>query len=79
MAIRDRNGDEWFRYQDGPDGKRSRSEDMWFYEQALACGFQPYLDADTVCTHFASFEVDPSFQQPFHEALARAQAEGVPA
>ena len=72
-TIRERNGNEWFRYQDGPDGKRSRSEDMWFYEQAIAAGFQPYLDADTVCTHFASFEVDPSFQAPFHEALAQAQ------
>lgn len=74
-TIRARIGNDWFRYQDGPDGLRSRSEDMWFYEQARAAGFQPYLDADTICTHVASFEADPSCQQPFHEALAKAQAD----
>jgi glycosyltransferase involved in cell wall biosynthesis len=57
-TIRVRIGDDWFRYQDGPDGLRSRSEDMWFYEQAKAAGFQPYLDADLNCTHVANFEVD---------------------
>jgi hypothetical protein len=78
IAMRDRRGaNEWFRYQDGPDGLRSRSEDMWFYEQAIEAGFQPYLDADTVCTHFSTFEVDPSFQRPFFEAMERAQADAV--
>jgi hypothetical protein len=62
--IRAQFGDDWFRYQDGPDGKRSRSEDMWFYERCADIGIQPYLDCDTVCTHFASFEVDPSWQKP---------------
>ncbi len=79
QAIRERIGNDWFRYQDGPDGLRSRSEDMWFYEQALVAGFQPWLDADTVCTHFAQFEVDPQWQAPYHAALAAAQDEGVTA
>lgn len=75
QAIRARFGDDWFRYQDGPDGLRSRSEDMWFYERARDCGFQPYLDADLVCTHFAQFEVDPTWQKPWHDAYAEAKAE----
>lgn len=73
VAIRDRIGDDWFRYQDGPDGKRSRSEDMWFYEQARACGIQPYLDADVRCGHRASFLVDDRFHEPYQEAYLRQQ------
>lgn len=65
QAIRARIGDDWFRYQDGPDGLRSVSEDMWFYEQAKAAGFQAFLDADTVSGHVAQFEVDPEWNAPF--------------
>lgn len=72
-AIRERIGDDWFRYQDGPDGLRSRSEDMWFYEQAVAAGFQPYLDADVSCTHIAQFEVDEKFHAPYAGAYQRAR------
>lgn len=77
-GIRARVGDDWFRYQDGPDGLRSRSEDMWFYEQARAAGFQPWLDADLWCGHERREVVDPSAHRPFAEALRRAQQE-VPA
>ena len=71
-------GDDWFRYQDGRDGLRSVSEDMWFYEQAKATGFQPFLDADTVCTHVAQFQVDPDWNQPFKD-LFHAELEKVAA
>ena len=75
VAIRERVGDDWFRYQDGPDGLRSRSEDMWFYEQARAAGFQPWLDADLRCGHVAMFEVDHRNHAPYAEAHKRALAE----
>lgn len=74
-AIRERVGDDWFRYQDGPAGLRSRSEDMWFYEQAIAAGFQPWLDADLWCKHIAQFEVDPSFHEPYADAYKAKQQE----
>jgi hypothetical protein len=67
--IRARFGDDWFRYQDGPDGLRSRSEDMWFFERARDCGYQPWLDADLHCKHVAQFEVDHSYHEPYREAL----------
>ncbi len=70
--IRSRFGDDWFRYQDGPDGLRSRSEDMWFYEQARAAGYQPYLDADCACGHVAQFVVDAKWLAPYQDALVKA-------
>lgn len=73
LAIRSRLGDDWFRYQDGPDGKRSRSEDMWFYEQAKAEGFQPWLDADLIADHVANFKVNPTWHTPYADAFKRAQ------
>jgi len=72
LRIRDLIGDDWFRYQDGPDGKRSRSEDMWFFEAAREAGFQPYLDADLWCGHIASFVVDPKYHEPYAEAFKQA-------
>lgn len=74
-AVRDRNGEDWFRYQEGPNGLRTVSEDMWFFESAIACGYQPWCDLDTVCTHVAAFEVDPGWQQPYLEARDRQRAE----
>jgi hypothetical protein len=64
-AIRARIGDDWFRYQQGPNGLRTVSEDMWFYEQAILCGYQPYVDLDTVCTHVAQFEIGPEHHAPY--------------
>ena len=75
--IRKAVGDDWFRYQDGPDGLRSRSEDMWFYETARHCGHQAWLDADLSCKHIASFEVDEKYHAPYAEAFRRAMAEEV--
>jgi hypothetical protein len=72
-AMREKNGDDWFRYQDGPAGRRSVSEDMWCYEQARALGFQPYLDADCECGHVASFEVNSEYHRPYADAFLRVQ------
>lgn len=63
---------EWFAYQLGPNGLRSISEDMWFYEQAKAAGFQAMADLDLACTHVASFEVGPQWHTPFRDAFDAA-------
>lgn len=77
-AIRAALGrDDWFRYQDGPDGLRSRSEDMWFYEQARAAGYQPHLDADLRCGHIAQFEVDERNHEPYRAEYERIRKEAV--
>jgi hypothetical protein len=72
--MRQINGDNWFQYQTGPNGLRTVSEDMWFFEQAIACGYQPMCDLDCVSTHVAQFEVTPEWQRPFLEARDRALA-----
>lgn len=63
--------DDWFRYQDGPDGLRSRSEDMWFFEKAKEAGYQPYLDCDLNCGHVAMFEVDHRYHEPYRESFVK--------
>lgn len=72
VQMRRAIGDDWFRYQVGPDGLRSRSEDMWFFEQAKALGYQAYLDADTDCSHIGQFEIDAQWA-PSKDMLKRAQ------
>lgn len=73
--IRARIGDDWFRYQDGPEGLRCRSEDMWFYEQARMAGHQAWLDADLIADHVASFPVNPSYHEPYAERYRKATEE----
>jgi hypothetical protein len=72
-TMRTRIGDDWFAYQVGPNGLRTVAEDMWFFEQAKAAGFQAYCDLDTVCTHVAQFEIDPGWHQPFRDAYKDAK------
>lgn len=72
QKIRAAVGDNWFQYQLGPNGLRSVSEDMWFYLQAKAAGFQPMVDLDLQCSHVASFEVGPQWHAPFREAFVKA-------
>jgi hypothetical protein len=67
-TIRDKDGDEWFRYQVGPSGLRHVSEDMHFFERAKACGFPAVCDLDIVCSHVTSFEIDPGWHTPFRTA-----------
>lgn len=72
--VRANEGDNWFQYQVGPNGLRTVSEDMWFFEKAKAAGFQAYADLDCVCTHVASFEVDPSWHAPYRERFDAIEA-----
>lgn len=72
-AIRATHGENWFQYQVGPNGLRSISEDMWFYEKAREAGFQPMADLDLQCSHVASFEVGPQWHTPFREAYDAAK------
>lgn len=69
--------DNWFMYQDGPDGLRSVSEDMWFYQQAIACGYQPLMDADLWCGHERKEVVTPKDHVPFKDAYLRLQEQAV--
>lgn len=75
-TIRAIAGDDWFRYQVGPTGLRTVSEDMWFFEQTRACGYQPWCDLDAVCTHIASFEIDRGWNETFLQARDRQLAGG---
>lgn len=72
QGMRDRIGDDWFRYQVGVDGLRSMSEDMWFFEQAKAAGFEAFLDAEADCAHVGQFEIDAAWA-PSVELMRRAQ------
>lgn len=72
-AIRQRIGDDWFRYQQGPDGLRTVSEDMWFFEQAKEAGYQAYLDADAPCKHIGQFEIDAHWHAPYLAAYREQQ------
>lgn len=71
--MRQHVGDVWFKYQDGPDGNNSVSEDMWFFEQAKASGYQAWLDADVQCGHLAQFEAKPHLNQAFLELYRQAK------
>lgn len=68
VAMRAAMGDVWFKYQTGPDGLTTVSEDMWFYEQAAALGIQAMCDLDCKCTHEARFEIDETWHAPFRKA-----------
>lgn len=70
-------GDNWFRYskQTRPPYEMTISEDMHFYAQARAHGFQPYVDWDTECGHFATLEIDGSWNLPYVERAEQQEAE----
>lgn len=72
--VRVVHGDEWFAYQQGPNGLKSVSEDMAFFQRAKALGIPAICDLDLQCSHVASFEVGASWHQPFREAYDKAKA-----
>lgn len=72
QRIRAAHGDEWFAYSMGPNGLKSVSEDMAFFERAKALGIQAYCDLDVACSHVASFEVGAQWHQPFRDAYDKA-------
>jgi glycosyltransferase involved in cell wall biosynthesis len=65
--------DEWFRYQVAANGLRSVSEDMFFFERAKAAGFTAWCDLDAVCSHVASVEITPEWQEPYLQAKNRIE------
>jgi glycosyltransferase involved in cell wall biosynthesis len=69
-------GSDWFRYsrQTRAPFEYTISEDMHFYLNARKAGFQPYVDWDTECGHFAMMEVDGSWNRPFVEAADAQRA-----
>lgn len=74
-AIAAAGGENWFRYQRDPKPPHefTVSEDFAFYQQAAACGYQPYCDFDTVSTHVAVTEVT----REVHDAAVKAQIDGL--
>ncbi len=73
-GMRTAIGDNWFQYQISEKGLRHISEDMWFFEQAKAIGFQAFCDLDLQCSHVASFEVGAQWHTPFRTAYETAVA-----
>lgn len=69
-------GDNWFRYsrQTRPPFEFRISEDMHFYASCRAKGFQPYVDWDVECGHFATMEIDGGWNQPFVEKVEAQEA-----
>lgn len=74
-AIREKFGDEWFRYQRDPKPPHDLtvSEDFFFYQQAARLGVAAYCDFDTISTHLAQVEIG----QDMHDASVHAQAEAI--
>lgn len=70
-------GDNWFRYsrQTRPPFEFTVSEDMHFYAAARAKGFQPYVDWDLECGHFATMEITGAWNTPYVEATEKREGE----
>jgi hypothetical protein len=48
---------------------------MHFYAAAKRAGFQPYVDWDCECGHFATMEIDGTWNLPYVEAAEAKEAE----
>lgn len=72
-AIQARIGEEWFRYQRGPESPHDYtvSEDFWFYRQAREAGFQASLDWDCECEHLQEFGINRSWNEAYLDAQVR--------
>ena len=72
-AIRGRIGDNWFRYQRGPEPPHdfTVSEDFWFYRQAREAGFRCYLDWDCECEHLQLMGINRSWNEAYLDAQVR--------
>lgn len=72
-TIRDRIGENWFRYQRSPDPPYdlSVSEDFWFYQQAREAGFQTYCDWDVEVEHLQTFGINRSWNLSYLDANVR--------
>lgn len=65
--IRDHEGENWFRYQRGPQPPHdfSVSEDFWFWQKAREAGFACYLDWDVEVGHLQEFAINRSWNQAY--------------
>lgn len=66
-AIQFRIGENWFRYQRGPEAPHdfTVSEDFWFYQQAREAGFPCWIDWDCECGHLQTFEITGEYNRTF--------------
>jgi hypothetical protein len=71
--IKARVGENWFRYQRGPDYPHdmSVSEDFWFYQQAREAGHACYCDWDVEVGHLQTFAINRSWNQSYLDANER--------
>lgn len=78
--IRDREGENWFRYQRGPNPPHdmSVSEDFWFFRCAREAGFACALDWDVEVGHLQEFAINRSWNQSYLDAQVRALANLTP-
>lgn len=79
-AIRDREGENWFRYQRGPQPPHdmSVSEDFWFWRCAREAGYQCWLDWDVEVGHLQEFAINRSWNEAFLDAQVRKLATMTP-
>jgi hypothetical protein len=78
--IRDRAGENWFRYQRSPDPPHdfSVSEDFWFYQQCREAGYQTWMDWDVEVGHLQTFAINRSWNQSYLDANERELAQMTP-
>lgn len=79
-AIRDREGENWFRYQRGPTPPHdmSVSEDFWFWRCAREAGFSCWLDWDLEVGHLQEFAINRSWNAAYLSAQVREMASLTP-
>ena len=67
LAIHDRIGANYFRYQRGPQAPHdfTVSEDFWFCQQAREAGFSVWLDWETECGHVTTMTVTKELHQAY--------------
>jgi hypothetical protein len=73
-AIDQRVGQNWFRYQRGPEFPHDYtvSEDFWFFQQAREAGFSCWLDWDVEAGHIQQFAINRSWNESYLDAQVRA-------
>ena len=78
--IRARIGDNWFRYQRGPEAPHDMtvSEDFWFFQQAREAGFPCWLDWDCECEHLQEMGINRSWNEAYLDAQVRDMAAMTP-
>lgn len=72
-AIKFSIGENWFRYQRGPESPHDMtvSEDFWFYRQAREAGFGCFLDWDCECEHLQLCAINGDWNKSFLDAQVR--------